>query len=246
MALGRVPLFPAFHSLNGNSLPPSLVRSASKPPLTHLLDLGDIGESKVVPRHLQVFLTIRQAIWSQASATVSPHTIRVLGNTADTLILETLFGKSLNDDVLSPSQKRISALLIAAQIFLYIVIRQVPATSSLIRILCGRLHEALGDTSSVRETWTSHYPTLLWISFVGVLGTGSTDEKEGTQWYMSLLESTFRQVPDLGKGESREQGRLRHILSNFLWEESSCAPLLHIMFPNPEIPTFSSNHEHLS
>jgi hypothetical protein len=47
---------------------------------------------------------------------------------------------------------------------------------------------------------------------------------------------TIKQIPDSLEESSCEYGRLQRILSNFLWEDSSCAPVLHaIMFPNLEI-----------
>lgn len=127
-------------------------------------------------------------------------------------------------------------LLLSGQIFLYIVVRQVPSTSSLIHILRGRLRQALGDTDSIWETWADHYPTLLWILFVGVLGTGAATEHEETQWYISLFKTTIEQVSASFQERPCDHVVVRRILSNTLWEERSCAPVLHvIIFPNPEI-----------
>lgn len=112
----------------------------------------------------------------------------------------------------------------------------MPSTSSLIRILYGRLRRALEDTESIRETWATHHPALLWVSFVGILGKGAVAENEETQWYMSLLQSTLKQMSYSLEESACEPWRLRRFLSNFLWEERSCTPVLRaIIFPNSEI-----------
>lgn len=215
VGLGRMPLFPAFHSLDQDSLPPFLIKSASEPSLSHLIGIEAVDELESNPHHLEIFATIRLAIRSQASATVSPHIIRVLFNTADTCILNCLYGKGEALDTVSPShgQKRVSALLVAAQIFLYIVLRRVPATSPLIRILCERLRKALDGTHSIGETWAGHYPALLWVSFVGVLGMGAAVANTRTGWYISLFDSTMKRVPHSSNEGFCEQHWVKRTLS---------------------------------
>lgn len=232
VGLGRVPLFPAFHSLNEDSLSPSLSRAAAQPPLTHLLNIGGASKTNTVSSLLRSFMTIRQCLAAQASAAVSAHIIRVLGNSADRSILSSLYGEPVDDSLVSYGQKRISALMVAAQIFLHIVLRQVPMHSPIIHILCDRLRRTLGDTKSVRLSWVRHHRALLWILFVGIMGKGPTIENEETQWYMSLVKSIFsEQALDPFQSGSYKRERLRRILSNFLWEESSCTPVLHVIIP---------------
>lgn len=198
-----MPLFPRFHSLDEESLPLSIIESVLEPSWKQLNDLGD--DERPIPYRVQVFMTMRQALASQASAKVSPHNIRILGNIADASILSLLYGESPGKDAQSHGHRRVYALHIAAQLFLHIVIRQVPATSPLVRILRERLRKVLKHSKSTAETWASNYPTLLWISFVGILGTGAALESAERDWYTLLLRATMKKIPHSMQGEPCEQ-----------------------------------------
>jgi hypothetical protein len=69
--------------------------------------------------------------------------------------------------------------------------------------------------------WTDHREALLWIAFIGILGTGQGCP-EG-QWFFDLFKST---VQGLQKEVSSGNDGTFGILSAFLLDETLCPQLL--------------------
>jgi hypothetical protein len=152
---------------------------------------------------------------------VSLEVLRTLFNVVDDSILRHLYRDCIG---LSDASRRSRALVLAAHVFMYVTLRQVPPKSPLVRRVCTRLQSAVGLSPTARETWTDDRAALLWIAFVGLLGTGERAETclEG-QWFLNLFRSTVQGYPeDFPPGN----GGVRGILSTFLWDELSCQPLL--------------------
>ncbi|WYZ42143.1 hypothetical protein EsH8_V_001038 [Colletotrichum jinshuiense] len=219
--LGRVPKFPMFHTLDQVSLPASVVSRAMTPSLRHMDKLGghnpDEGNE---PR--KIFTTLRQAICSsQAGAvSVSADDIRIVMNTADSMILHFLY---VERRTATPVQKRFLVLVSAAQVFLYAVLREIPTTGHMVRILVARLREALDDADSIPLIWVPHDAALLWVLFVGIVGAGTTEDRE---WFSSRLNELLGRARDILPPESCRRENLQQMLSGFLWRDKHCLPVL--------------------
>ncbi|KAF6827818.1 tachykinin family protein [Colletotrichum musicola] len=216
--LGRVPKFPMFHTLDKVSLPPSVVSRAMSPALGHLDRLAghQPGEGDE-PR--KIFTMLRQAICSQAGL-VSADTIRIVMNTADSSILHFLY---VERRTATPVQKRFLVLVSAAQVFLYAVLREIPTTGHMMRILVARVREALEDADSIALIWVSHDAALLWVLFVGIVGSGTAQDRE---WFTSRLLEVLRRARDTLPPERCNREALQQQLAAFLWRDESCLPVL--------------------
>jgi hypothetical protein len=152
---------------------------------------------------------------------ISPEDLRTMLNFVDESILQHLY-QDYTDT--SDAGIRSHALVLAAHVFMYVTLRQVPLRSPLVRTICTRLQNTLALTTSARETWTDHRAALLWIAFVGLLGTGQEAETspEG-QWFLSLFQSTVQRCrPDFPSNVHC----IGRTLSTFLWDGHYCQPLL--------------------
>ncbi|KAL7940226.1 hypothetical protein V8C42DRAFT_259626 [Trichoderma barbatum] len=213
-ASGRQLLFPLLHG-DQPSLPASVLEHARYPPLHHSI----AGDSSC--HHAQIFAQLRQLIQARRSSMVSPADLRVLFDVVDDSILQHLYQGCTGA---SNASRRSHALFLAAHVFMYVTLRQVPFKSPLLRRMCTRLQAIVGLSFSAREIWSKDTATLLWVAFVGLLGTGETAETcvEG-QWFLKLFQSTVRGhlqpfPPD--------NGSAYETLSAFLWDEPYCRPVL--------------------
>ncbi|KAF9882491.1 tachykinin family protein [Colletotrichum karsti] len=216
--LGRIPKFPMFHTLDQVSLPSSVVNRAMTPSLRHMDKLGghNPGESNE-PR--KIFTTLRQAIFSQAGS-VSADTIRIVMNTADSSILQFLYVERRSA---TPVQKRFLVLVSAAQVFLYAVLREIPTTGHMVRILVARLRAALDDADSIALVWVSHDATLMWVLFVGIVGSGTTEDR---QWFTCRLHDVLDRARDILPPDRCDRQSLQQLLAGFLWLDRFCLPVL--------------------
>ncbi|KAL0930193.1 tachykinin family protein [Colletotrichum truncatum] len=216
--LGRVPKFPMFHTLDQVSLPSSVVSRAMTPSLRHMDKLGghNPGESNE-PR--KIFTTLRQAICSQAGS-VSADTIRIVMNTADSTILHFLY---VERRTATPVQKRFLVLVSAAQVFLYTVLREIPTTGHMVRTLVTRMRAALDDADSIALIWVSHDAALLWVLFVGIVGSGTSEDRE---WFSSRLKKVLQRARDILPPERCRREHLQQVLAGFLWRDKYCLPVL--------------------
>lgn len=147
--------------------------------------------------------------------------LRILFNVVDDSILQHLYQDGIDGSDVS---RRSRALVLSAHVFMYVTLRQVPPKSPLVRRLCTRLQSTVGLTPPSGGIWTENRAALLWIAFVGLLGTGEVTESclEG-QWFLNLFLSTVQGYPqDFTPGK----GNIHGILSTFLWDELYCRPLL--------------------
>ncbi|EFQ34098.1 uncharacterized protein GLRG_09242 [Colletotrichum graminicola M1.001] len=217
--LGRVPMLPMFHTLDQVSLPSSVVSRAATPSLRHLDRLAghDTDEGKE-PR--QILATLRQAICSQAGA-VAADDIRIVMNTADNAILHFLYAERRTA---TPVQKRFLVLVSAAHVFLYTVLREVPTTGHMARILVARMRAALEDADAIAPVWVSRDDAaLLWILFVGVVGSGTAEDRA---WFMSRLLEVLERARDVLPPERCSRKNLQQVLARFLWKDKHCLPAL--------------------
>ncbi|KAJ5012523.1 hypothetical protein K4K57_004076, partial [Colletotrichum sp. SAR 10_99] len=138
----------------------------------------------------KIFVSLRQAICSRAGA-VSADDIRIVMNTADSSILHFLY---VERRIATPVQKRFLVLVAAAHVFLYVVLREIPTTGHMIRLLVARMRAALDDADSIALIWVSHDAALLWILFVGIVGSGTTEDR---QWFASRLHKVLDRAGDV-------------------------------------------------
>ncbi|KAK2040728.1 hypothetical protein LZ31DRAFT_529255 [Colletotrichum somersetense] len=217
--LGRVPKLPMFHTLDQVSLPSSVVSRAATPSLRHLDRLAGHGPDEgKEPR--RIFTTLRQAICSQAGG-VAADDIRIVMNTADNAILHFLYAERRT--TATPVQKRFIVLVSAAHVFLYTVLREIPTTGHMARILVARVRAALEDADAIALVWVSHDAALLWILFVGVVGSGTAEDRA---WFLSRLLEALERARDVLPPERRTRENLQQVLASFLWRDKSCLPVL--------------------
>ncbi|KAH6658178.1 hypothetical protein BKA67DRAFT_557350 [Truncatella angustata] len=216
VALGHRLKFPLLHT-DQAYLPASIIEQAWYPPLDHSI----LNDSSYY--HVRIFVQIRQLLLARQSSVVSLDALRTLLNMADDAILRHLYQDSTD---VSDASRRSRALVLAAHVFTYVTLRQVPPSSPLVRRMCARLQSIVGLTSSAREIWTENMAALLWVAFVGLLGMGTgTGAKTppGGQWFLALFQCTVQRHP---QGCSPGDGSIRRLLSSFLWDELCCQPLL--------------------
>ncbi|KAJ3946287.1 uncharacterized protein N0V96_004647 [Colletotrichum fioriniae] len=219
--LGRVPKFPMFHTLAQVSLPPSVVNRARTPSLRHLENLGGHNPDES-DEPLRIFVALRQAILSQAggAVSVSADDIRIVMNTADSTILHFLY---VERRTATPVQKRFLVLVSAAHVFLYTVLREIPTTGHMVRVLVRRMRDALDDADSIPLIWVSHDAALSWVLFVGIVGSGTTEDRE---WFSSRLDSLLERAKGILPSERCRRDNLQQLLSRFLWRDKHCLPVL--------------------
>ncbi|WQF89173.1 Putative fungal transcription factor [Colletotrichum destructivum] len=218
--LGRVPKFPMFHTLDQVTLPPSVVSRAASPPLRHLDRLAghSPGES-VEPR--RIFTALRQAVCAGAAG-VSADDVRIVMNTADSTMLHFLYAERRT--AASPVQKRFLVLVSAAQVFLYAALREIPTTGHMVRILVARMRAALDDADAIALIWVPHDAALLWVLFVGVVGSGAASQDRA--WFLGRLHRVLERARDALPPERRRREDLQQLLAGFLWRDKYCLPVL--------------------
>ncbi|KAI8197812.1 hypothetical protein K4K52_010165, partial [Colletotrichum sp. SAR 10_76] len=128
---------------------------------------------------------------SVEAGAVSADDIRIVMNTADSSILHFLY---VERRTATPVQKRFLVLIAAAHVFLYVVLREIPTTGHMIRLLVARMRAALDDADSIALIWVSHDAALLWILFVGIVGSGTTEDR---QWFASRLHKVLDRAGDV-------------------------------------------------
>ncbi|KAK1982980.1 hypothetical protein LZ30DRAFT_589415 [Colletotrichum cereale] len=220
--LARVPKFPMFHTLDQVSLPSSVVSRAATPSLRHLDRLAGDDDADEGEGPRRMFTTLRQAVCSQAGG-VPADDIRIVMNTADSTILHFLYAERRT--AATPVQKRLLVLASAAQVFLYAVLREIPTTGHMVRILVTRLRAALedADADAVALVWVSHDAALLWVLFVGFAGSGMAEDRA---WFAARLLEALERARDVVLPERRGRESLRRLLAGFLWRDKYCLPAL--------------------
>ncbi|KAK8023921.1 hypothetical protein PG993_011987 [Apiospora rasikravindrae] len=120
--------------------------------------------------------------------------------------------------------KRTYALVLAAQIFMFAIFRHVPPKSTLMRRMVTRLQQAVGESPAASSIWIGHEPALLWIGFVGLLGTGVTEACQQGRYFLHLFRCAAG--ADSCASYVLYNRDIRQIFSAFLWDEAYCQPVL--------------------
>ena len=152
---------------------------------------------------------------------VSLEALRTPFNVVDSSILQQLYQPRID---VSDANRRSRSLALAAHVFMYVTLRQVPARSPLLQQICATLQSTVGLAPFAIDIWTESRAALLWIAFVGLLGTrkGKETGPRG-QWFLSLFRSIEQEHH---QSFPLDNGGVRKILSTFLWDETYCEPLL--------------------
>ncbi|RNJ55551.1 hypothetical protein D7B24_008415 [Verticillium nonalfalfae] len=260
--LGRIPFFPTFHTLDQVVLPAHILHQAVVPPLS---DLGiEEANGSATAACVHTILTLlRQAICAQTSDSVGADGIRILMGTADSCILNFLYGGAAGaaDYRLSSSSaasyaapsssaahaadKRVRALVLGAHIFLYVALRDVPPTSQLLTILCCRLRALLTELDEPPAAGVGRGALSLWLAFVGLVGSGgghgAAAGSENAQWFAAMFQTALRDTTPGGTLTEAGRRDLRTTLRSFLWEERHCRAVLdtlerrHSVSPPPDV-----------
>ncbi|KAI0883021.1 uncharacterized protein GGS22DRAFT_34545 [Annulohypoxylon maeteangense] len=221
VALGRQLRFPRLHR-DEVVLPSSITNHAQHPPFHSSIARGSSPECATIFTQLRQLLLARQS-------TVPHEAQLILLNIVDELILQYLYqDQDRFEDRSIPRNS--CALVLAAHVFMYVTLRQVPPKSPLIRRICTRLLDVVkfgvevGIDPTAKQIWKEDKTALLWIAFVGILGTGERTETclEG----QSFLHLFWLAIQEHSRDFSPGTGNLQDTLSAFLWDESSCQPLL--------------------
>ncbi|KAM0333961.1 hypothetical protein ACHAQA_000979 [Verticillium albo-atrum] len=221
--LGRLPYFAPFHTLDQVILSPQVIKQATIPPLINLGIEEEYGSAMAACVNT-IFTLLRQAICAQASDTVGADGIRILMGTADSCILNFLYGSNPDPDHFSHSQEKLRALVFGAHIFLYVALRDVPPTSELLQILCCRLRTLLSGLDE--PAGTGQGALSLWLAFIGIVGSGGVYVNENTHWFREMFKLALRDVTPEGTLTVAGRQDLQATLQSFLWEERHCRPIL--------------------
>lgn len=146
--------------------------------------------------------------------------MRTLWNVVEGEILRCLYSNRVDDGL----SKRTEALALAAHVFMYLTLRQVPSRIPLVCRMCTRLQDAIRVAHTEREVWAGHKTALLWIAFVGLLGT-DIENGTGWNWFWHLFQSTLQQISQ-DFGIALETYDIQRMFRGFLWDEIYCQPLL--------------------
>jgi hypothetical protein len=72
------------------------------------------------------------------------------------------------------------------------------------------------------KIWDGHEAALLWITFVGLMGT-DTGDKSNWNWFLLFLSSGKRYSQD--SGYMLKMASIREVFRAFLWDEKYCRPV---------------------
>lgn len=199
-ASGTRPLIPLIHSLDTLNLPASLVDAAEQPSLSHLSSFEPTPESTEVTFAFSVLRQAHNALESKQLAQVG---LRNLINAADYHVSTSIADLNHSD----PSR----ILLMAAQAFLYIPVRETYAACFVPRLIVGRLRLELQDHLDELISRRDYWHGLLWCIAVGSAASFAS----GENWeFFSMKLRDVCQMLDI-----RDKEELETILKQFLWDE---------------------------
>lgn len=141
--------------------------------------------------------------------------VKIHMNVAETAILRLLFDESQNHMLVGP----LRPVLLAAHLFLYISMRQLPRNSAVAMALTSRLEEFFRNWQPEPELWGDYQPVLLWAMFVGVAAKPRLQRIQEDWMWLRL-----RYVCRLMGITTKES--LLDVLQGFLWIEARCTPRL--------------------
>ncbi|KAK7946426.1 uncharacterized protein PG986_010747 [Apiospora aurea] len=214
ITLGRPLMFPTLHA--SQAAPPLLLFDcADDPPLDNSITESNSHEI------ISIFNRLRRGILMRQSVTLHSETLYRLLHDVGCCILQYL---SQERSPRSHIIKRTHALVLAVQVFMFATLRHVPPKSKLMRRMVARLHQAVGESPVASNIWTGCEPALLWIAFVGLLGTGVTEASQQGHWFLNLFQCTA--AADWGAGYVLCNRDIRQMFSAFLWDNAYCQPVL--------------------
>ncbi|RSM10755.1 hypothetical protein CEP52_003388 [Fusarium oligoseptatum] len=203
-ALGQGLVFPLMQT-DQPQLLPTILEHPFDPPLHDSVTSGSHYCS-------WIFTQLRQLLLATQSSTISVDDQRTLLNIVDYSTLRHLY-TGFTDT--SYTGRRSRALVLAAQVFMYLTLRQVPPRSPLICRMCDRLRRMM-EVDQPGGIWADHGEAMLWVAFIGLLGT------EG-KWFLHHFKSTVQALQkEIFSGNDGIVG----IFSSFLWDEALCPQLL--------------------
>jgi hypothetical protein len=183
-------------------LPPHITKAAVYPDLSRLDDICPT-DRPISP----IFMILRQATCGKLMKGIGPNDMRILMNIADCQILN-----YITDSADAPESALPRTALLAAQLYLYVALRQYPAKSPLVQILTKRVRAALANIATDMATWSNHGLVLLWCVCVGA--AAAEDQSEMKTWFSTRLII----VASLCQAETRDD--LQKHLNWFLWDSS--------------------------
>lgn len=158
---------------------------------------------------VEVFVLLRQVIWARDSKQ-NPHVTRILMNTADGMISKCLVGR-VSESLRSSLEV---ALLLAAHVFLYAVLRKIPPAGNLLQTLLARLELHMKSFTPNLESPVEVH-AWLWLLFAGFLVESSNPQLRSNKFALQL-ELFCRSSAIL------DRGFVVHTLKEFLWVEAAC------------------------
>ncbi|KAK7430842.1 hypothetical protein QQZ08_002631 [Neonectria magnoliae] len=162
--LGVRPLIPIIMPLDSITLPLSVLDAAEQPSLSHLKVFEKEPENSTVR---SCFSLVRQGQYSVRNKEVSRHDFGIMINAIDHFLADTLGG----DNISSLGQ----ILLTAAHIAYYTIVRGVPLTGLLPRIMAQRLRKQL-DTGIPILSCPEFQHGLIWSPLIGSAAAYETGE----------------------------------------------------------------------
>jgi len=217
-------VFPPLHTLDEVFIPPTVLQRSNTPSLDHLSSIEEFNTERRETMRT-VFHLLRRVIHSQESFAVSAGSIRIMMLYVENYILHQLFAEVRDDqDADLHAAQRISTLLFAAHLFLYVVLREVPTTSHLAQTLTTRLQIALGSAQADGAIWSGFEHALLWAAFIGMVGVGRPGEQRW-QWFSGVFKETVS-IIEAKEALPKSTADVRRILEMFLWRDRHCSSTL--------------------
>lgn len=192
-------------------LPYSLQKEAELPSLEHVADIIPGGDE--VKRS---FILLRRALlvcsWNAASLEI----VRLHMHIADMSILHLLFEEKEKLLLQGP----LRSLLLAAHVFLYVMMRQVPKNGAVARTLVHRLEESIRLGQMSLDLWGDHLSALIWVLFVGAAVCEPPIEGNAKPWmWLQFINICRSMLPTTKEA-------LMNVLKKFLWSDKGCASFL--------------------
>lgn len=125
-----------------------------------------------------------------------------------------------DDILLSRTSTIYGSCRLAAYLYLYVWLREVPRTAVIVRKLATRLQIVLrGGGKDLLGVWKEDLGLLCWIAVMGLLvtvGLNNREEVEDGKYFIEILRKSKRPLGMEGVED------LRAILREVLWMESGC------------------------
>ncbi len=208
----RLPLFPVLHPEDVR-LPEFMYEQASEQPL-HRFVTNNCGNDI-----LRIFSALRLAICAKRSGSVSPNSIRTILNLEEHRLLEKFYGDSF-EGISTSDQSVVTAIALAAHLFLYVILRQVPTNIPLVRTMSSRMQKSIQKMTETQRTTPEYAAALEWVACVGILGTwtGASEISVESIYFTTLLENSWHD----SNSAVYDTAELGQRLSQFLWDAEHC------------------------